>query len=338
MIPLLASYSYIFMTSSEHVRAVLDFSLINAIGYFSPEKTNTAYAFPYTKAYIYKDLLYENGVFYLLSVISLLFFVGVRKKWEDENVLIVFWAGIGILFYLIIKRPFHQTFLPTIPVLGILVAGFLTILRKRVRFLFWPKRVFLEALVMVLLLVWPSYLIAQKSFASPNMKSQLENISFCVENLEPHDKVLCFTQQQIYFDPVLRMVGDECGDSIYLIDAECFEREMIRKRCKVVINDHRTRFLNKEIKKKIGDHFIYTGIGHILTPGFLIGPKSFIEREVWVPGSYYSPTLGIMVAGEKMREKLVDLDQRKYRFENLTLHPVILWYIFNRENFVRSLT
>lgn len=170
------------------------------------------------------------------------------------------------------------------------------------------------------------------------MKSQLENITFCVENLEPQDKVLCFSQQQIYFDPVLRMVGDECGNSIYVIDAECFEREMIRKRCKVVINDHRTRFLNKEIKEKIRDHFIYMGIGHILIPGFLIGPKTIIERDVWVPGSYYSPTLGIMVAGEKISEKLVDLDQKKYRFENLTSRPVILLYIFNRKDFARSPT
>lgn len=168
------------------------------------------------------------------------------------------------------------------------------------------------------------------------MKSQLENISFCVENLEPQDKVLCFSQQQIYFDPVLRMVGDECGDSIYVINADCFEREMIQKRCRIVINDHRTRFLKKEVKEKIRDHFIYTDIGDILTPGFLIGPKSFIEREVWVPGSYYSPTLGIMVAGEKISEKLVDLDQKKYRFENLTSQPVILAYIFNKEKFLES--
>ena len=336
MLPLLISYFYLFMTTSEHMRAVLDVSLIDAICYFSPEKANTAYPFPYDKAHIYKGLLHDNGCFYFLVIIGICSFFGLRHKWENENLLIVVWAGIGILFYLVIKRPFHQSLLPTIPALAILVAGFLTILRKRARFLFWPKRVFLEALVMVLLLVWPSYLIAQKSFASPSMKAQLENISFCVENLEPQDKVLCFSQQQIFFDPVLRMVRNECGNTIYVIDAECFEREMVRKRCKVVINDHRTRFLKKEVKEKIRDHFIYTGIGDILTPGFLVRPKSSIEREVWVAGSYYCPTAGIRVSGERIRERLIDLDQGKYRFENLTSQPVILVYIFNKEKFLES--
>ena len=189
---------------------------------------------------------------------------------------------------------------------------------------------------MVLLLVWPSYLIAQKSFASPSMRSQLENIAFCVENLEPQDEVLCFSQQQIYFDPVLRLEGNECGNTIYGVDSECFEREMIRKRCRVVINDYRTRLLAKEVKEKIRDHFIYTGIGDILIPGFLLMPKSSIERQVWVAGSYYCPTLGIRISGERIRERLIDLDQGTYRFENLTSQPVILVYIFNKEKFLES--
>jgi hypothetical protein len=334
MLPLLISYSYLFMTTSEHLRTVLNVSLIDAIGYFSPEKANRVYPFPYPKAHIYKGLFHDNGCFYFLAIIGICFFLVAKHKWENGNLLVVFWAGLGILFYLIIKRPFHQSLLPTLPALGILVAGVLMIFRERARFLFWPKRVFLETLLILLLLVWPSCLIAQKSFTSPSMKSQLQNIAFCVENLEPKDQVLCFSQQQIYFDPVLRMIGDECGDSIYVIDAECFEREMIRTRCKVVINDHRTRFLKKEVKEKIRDHFIYTGIGDILTPGFLLRPKSSIEKEVWVAGSYYCPTAGIKVSGERIRERLIDLDQGKYRFENPTSQPVLLVYIFNREKFL----
>jgi hypothetical protein len=110
------------------------------------------------------------------------------------------------------------------------------------------------------------------------------------------------------------MVGNECGNSIYVIDAECFEREMVRKRCKVVINDHRTRFSKKDVKEKIRDYSIYTGIGDILTPGFLVRPKSSIERQVWVAGSYYCPTAGIKVSDERIRERLIDLDQGTYRF------------------------
>jgi hypothetical protein len=336
MLPLLISYFYLFMTTSEHMSAVLDVSLIDAIGNLSPEKANAVYPFPYTKADIYKGLLYNNGCLYLLAIIGICSFFAARHKWENINLPIVVWAGIGILFYLVISRPFHQSLLPTIPALGILVACFLTNLSKRVRFLFWAKRLFLEALALVLLLVWPSYLIAQKSFATPSMKSQLENIAFCVEHLEPQDKVLCFSQQQVYFDPVLRLKGNKCGNTIYVFDSECFEREMIRKGCKVVINDHRTRCLPKEVKEKIREHFLYMGIGDILIPGFLVRPKSSIERQVWVAGSYYCPTLGIRVSGERIRERLIDLDQGTYRFENLTSQPVILVYIFNKEKFLES--
>jgi len=338
MIPLLASYSYLFMASTEKMKAVLDFFLADAIGYLGLEKGNTVYPFPYTKASIFKGLVYENGLFYLLSVIAIFSSFFVRNRWGNERVLILLWSGAGILFYVIAQRPFHQSFLPTIPALGILVTGFLTIVIRKVGIPFWPRRVILEGLLIMLLLLWPSYLVAKKALSAPTMKAQVENISFCVENSEPHDKVLCFTQQQIYLDPVLRMVGDECGDSIYVINADCFEREMIQKRCRIVINDHRTRFLNKAVKKKIRDHYIYTGIGDILVPGFSIGPRDLAEREVWVSGTYYSPTLSLMVAGEKIRENLVDLDQKRYRFENLTSHPVMLMYIFNKEDFVRSLT
>ena len=111
---------------------------------------------------------------------------------------------------------------------------------------------------------------------------------------------------------------------------------MVRKRCKVVINDHRTRFLKKEVKEKIRDHFIYTGIGDILTPGFLLKPKSSMEREVWVAGSYYCPIGGIKVSGERVREMLIDLGQGKYRFENPTSQLVMLVYIFNKEKFLES--
>jgi hypothetical protein len=336
LLPLLTSYSYLLVTSSESIKAILDVSLFHVIGYFSPVKWNAAYPFPYTKAYIYKGLLRDNGCFYLLAIIGICSFFATRHKRENQNLLIVIWAGIGMLFYLVLKRPFHQSLLPTIPALGILVAGFLTTLRRKVKSRSWPQAVILEALMVMLLLVWPTYLIAHKSYAASTMKTQLENISFCVENLEPQDEVLCFSQQQIYFDPVLRMVGDECGNTIYDIDAECFERQMVRKRCRVVINDHRTRFLKREVKEKIRDHFIYTGIGDILTPGFLLKPKSSMEREVWVAGSYYCPIGGIKVSGERVREMLIDLGQGKYRFENPTSQLVMLVYIFNKEKFLES--
>lgn len=338
MIPILVSLGYLLLSSSEGIKAFFDIAVVDAAGYFNPKRANVVYPFPYTKVYIYKDLLYENGLFFLFSITALLSSFGARYKCKSERALIAFWAGIGTLFYLLIKRPFHQSLLPTIPALGILVAGFLMMFRKRLEFVFWPKRVLLEALLMVLLLVWPCYLIAQKTLKSPTMKNQMKNISFCVENLDPQDKVLCFSQQQIYFDPLLRMSGDECGNSIYVMDTECFEREMIRKRCRVVINDHRTRFLNKEIKERIRDHFIYMGVGDILIPGFLVRPKSSIEREVWVPGAYYSPTLELMVDGQKIKKNLIDLHQKKYRFENPTSQLIILLYIFNREEFVKGRT
>ena len=166
---------------------------------------------------------------------------------------------------------------------------------------------------------------------------QMENISFCLANLKPDDKVLCFSQQQIFFDPVLGFYEDECGESIYELDAKCFERKMIRQKCKVVINDRRTRCLSRTIQEKLKNHFFLANVGNILVPGFLVAPKSIVEKEIWVPGPYYSPTREMTIDGKSIEDNVIDLEQKTYSFENPTPRSVVLLYIFDRESFIEKL-
>jgi len=330
MIPLLVSSCYLLLISGESMKAFLEVTLIDAVGYFSPTKGFAAYPFPYTKTYILKGLLYENGLFYVLSVCGLFLTFSNRFQHKPFKWVLASWAAVGLLFYLITLRPFHQSFLPTIPALGILVACSLTEFRDRLQFFSRRKRVFLEVLVLLCLLGWPSYQIAQKQGKSSTMTSQIQNVSFCLANLKPYDKVLCFTQQQVFFDSVLSMYGDECGKSIYEIDAKCFEREMIRQRCKVVIFDHRTRFLNRDIQKKLRNNFLPIKVGDILIPGFKIEPEEVFEKKIWIEGNYYSPTMSLEIDGEKIENNLIHLEQKEYIFNNTSTQTVFLVYIFDK--------
>ena len=157
---------------------------------------------------------------------------------------------------------------------------------------------------------------------------QMDNISFCLAHLKPDDKVLCFTQNQIFFDQVLKTRNDECGRLFYEFEADCLERSMIAEQCKVIINDYRTKLLNKEIQEKIRENYLNTRIGNILIPGFKIGPKITLEKEVWIKGYYYSPTLSLEIDGESIKDNVVELRRKKYVFYNGANKPIFLIFIF----------
>jgi hypothetical protein len=163
---------------------------------------------------------------------------------------------------------------------------------------------------------------------NPKMTRQIANVSFCLENLTKDDKVLCFTQNQIFFDPVMRISNEECGERIYDYDAGCFERKMKKEQCKIIINDYRTGLLNQKVQKKIILNYIPTKTGDILIPGFKIAPQKVVNKEVWINGYYYSPTLAFEVDGKKIKGNLIELKQGKYSFRNLSDRPVTLVYIF----------
>ena len=337
VIPLAFSVGYLILVCGENLKAFLEITVIDALGYLSPQKANAVYSFPYTRSLILKTLFYENGFFYLLSLIGLIVSL---MAWFRRGVIegvVGFWALIGILFYLYISRPFLQSLLPTIPALGILAVGLIMKFRVRFQQNSMKKNLLVGLIALALMLGWPSYIIAFKLQQNRAMTKQMENISFCLANLKPDDKVLCFSQQQVFFDPVLRFSGDECGGSIYEFDAKCFEQKMIRQKCKVVINDRRTRSLSKTIQEKLKNHFLPANVGNILVPGFLVAPKSIVEKEIWVPGFYYSPTREMTIDGKSIEDNVIDLEQKTYAFENPTPRSVVLLYVFDRESFIEKL-
>ncbi len=337
VIPLAFSVGYLILVCGENLKAFLDITVINAVGYLSPQKANAVYFFPYTRSSILKALFYENGFFYLLSLIGLIVSLAAWFRRGVIEGVIGFWALIGILFYLHISRPFLQSLLPTMPALGILAVGLIMKFRVRLQQNSMKKNLLVGLMALVLMLGWPSYIIAFKLQQNRAMTKQMENISFCLANLKPDDKVLCFSQQQIFFDPLLGFYEDECGVSIYELDAKCFERKMIRQKCKVVINDRRTRSLSRTIQEKLKNHFLLANVGNILVPGFLVAPKSIVEKEIWVPGPYYSPTREMTIDGKSIEDNVIDLEQKTYAFENPTPRPVVLLYVFDRESFIEKL-
>lgn len=144
--------------------------------------------------------------------------------------------------------------------------------------------------------------------------------------------------ERSYFWPLLsglliwsKMGNDECRKRIYDYDATCFEQRMIGQQCKVIINDYRTRLLNKEIRKKIKENYIPIKIGDILIPGFKILPEQPLNKKIWIEGDYYSPTSLLEIDGKKIADKLVHLQQGEYTFRNTSARPVFLVYIFDKE-------
>ena len=337
VIPLVFSVGYLILFCGENPTAFFENTVINVLSYFSPQKASAFYSFPYTKASFLKALFYENGFFYVLSLIGLFTSLVAWVRRGVKEGVIGFWALIGVLFYLYTSRPFLQSLLPTMPALGILAVGLIMKFRVRLQQDSMKKNVLVSLMVLVLMLGWPSYIIAFKLQQNRTMTEQIENISFCLANLKPDDKVLCFSQQQIYFDPAFRFYGDECGRSIHELDPECFEQKMIRHKCKVIINDRRTQNLSRTIQEKLKNHFLLANVGTILIPGFLVAPKSIVEKEIWVPGCYHSSTREVTIDGKSIEDNVIDLEQKTYTFENPTFNTVAILYVFDRERFIVKL-
>jgi len=324
----------LFIVYNENFYSLFKITILDTYHYLIPNsllKAQPSTPFLYSKIEIFRHLLLDNGLFYIISLIGIISELVRGYKRPQIMYAVVFWALTGCLFYMYMKRPFYQSFLPTIPALGIVASMLLMGIKNRISTISVAKRNYLYTLTIILLLGHPSYLLVKMTFAEDQwMKLQMRNVSFCLDNLKPNDKVLCFTQQQIYFDPIFSAVGkNECGHSISTIEKTCFEKKMIENKCKIVIYDHRTRLLNREIQDKIKRQYIYTGVGDILIPGFSLQPDKEVQKKIWTPGFYYSPTSQLMVNGKKINDNTLKLEQNIYTFKNLTDAPIFLLYVFD---------
>jgi hypothetical protein len=196
----------------------------------------------------------------------------------------------------------------------------------------FEKKIGLIVPCLLLLFAWPIQFIYPKIFRDPLMDQQMDNVSFCLDNLSRNEKVFCFSQNQIYFDPVIKE-----GESIYKCTAKKFKNAMIADQCKVIINDYRTLLLNDDIKKMIKNNYIFTKIGNILIPGFEILPKRSIEKMVWIEGYYYCPTNFLEINGRPIEGNLTYLKQKRYIFKNLSDRKLCLIFVFEPENILNKI-
>ena len=332
-IPVVLSICYLMAASNESLYSFFKHAVVEVIFAYAPI-TDELFPFPYNRYERFDRLIFQNPLFYAVGIGAIFSLIALWLKKNTKKIVVTVWAIIGILFFITAKRPFDQSLLPTIPSLAILASGFLTDGFKEFKNAAGYKKIGFGVTFISLLFIWPQCFVSVQF--KNKMTRQMENISFCLYHLKSNEKVLCFTQNQIFFDPVLKTTDEECGGRFYDYDAICFEQKMISQQCKVIINDYRTKLLNKEIKKKIRENYLSIQVGDILIPGFKIAPKKILEKRVWIEGYYYSPTLSLNIDGEKISSHLIKLKQKRYRFSNTSSNALFLLYIFGNEGSVKE--
>jgi len=330
-IPLIICVAYPILFSDESLSDFLRYSISNVLFSYAPH-TPSVYPFPYTMYDLLKELVFQNPMFYSIVIACIASMVAFPLRISDKKIVLLAWTLVGILFFITAKRPFYQSFLPTIPPMAILAGGFISDLSSSFARQSMVRKSCLTITCILFLFIWPFHLIFPKAITDSLMKKQIENISYCLACLGEEDKVLCFTQNQVFFDPVFQIKDRSCGTRFYNYDEECFEQKMINEQCKIIINDYRTGLMNKGSVKKIRDNYVSARVGDILIPGFTIDPEKSIRKRIWIKGYYYSPTLSLMIDGRKIGRNLILLNQPYYSFLNLSDRPVTLVYIFKPEN------
>jgi hypothetical protein len=332
---LIVVFSYLILMSPETISHFLE-STIKQLVNFAPA-TKEVYPFPYKRHELFRTLMFQNPLFYALGIGGILSLIAFSLRTGNDKSVLAVWTLVGIIFYLTVKRPFYQTLLPTIPLIALVAAGLLTDLRNQ--FTHGPiyTKVGGTVAILILLFLWPLSMFPGTLHKDRRFNNQLSNISFCLANLEKDDKVLSFTLNQIFFDPVFKMSDQECGKRFFDYDPECFEETMIKKQCKVIINDYRTSLLNRKVQEKIRANYFSTKMGDILVPGFVIPQKGTYVKKVWIQGDYYSPTRSLMINGRKIENNLIYLDQKEYVFSNPSQRTIMVVYIFDKKNMLNHL-
>jgi len=338
ILPLTLSCMWLVLFCNESVWAILKIAVIDNISYLYPTTKASSHPFPHDKITIFLRLIRDNGPFYILAILAgiYLFF---RNKADKKIWILAAWLFSGLLFYAYMRRPFYQSFLPTVPALGVSAALFINRMRQK----FEPKeRAYIAAcaLGVSLLILWPLRDVTDSAMAPSSNRIQLENVEFCLKYLQQEDKVLCFSQQQVFFDAIFpgmrdgncgkRLVFDKKKYVINFANENCFVEEMIRHQCKIVIYDVRTHHLTQSVLKMLDENYKYVGVGHILIPGFALPPHQTINKKIWIAGNYFCPSLEMSINGKKIKDNLIDLkSNRSYAFKNLTNKNMMVLYAFD---------
>ncbi|MBW2310082.1 MAG: glycosyltransferase family 39 protein [Deltaproteobacteria bacterium] len=336
LVALAMSLLYLVFRYNENIYMFFDYAVIKQLIFYAPY-TEEVYPFPYNRLDVFKDLIFQNHLQYALAIGGVFAIIAAWFRSNTQRIVVAVWALTGVFFYVTAKRPFSQTFFPSVPPLAILVSGLLSDTYKDFQDLLIIKKIGIAIPAVFLLFIWPLCLVSSQMTKDPSMMRQMANVSFCLNNLKADEKVLCFTQNQIFFDPVFTINWERGEKPIWEYDADWFEDGMINEQCKVIINDYRTRLLNKEVKEKIKLNYIAAKTGDILVPGFVIGPRKVCIKKVWIAGDYYSPTRSLALDGEEITDNLIHLDQKDYRFHNITDRYVTVVYIFDKARVLKQL-
>jgi len=335
--PLLITLFYLKLRYNESIYMFVKNAVAIPIAFFAPH-TKELYPFPFNRYDLLKDLVFQNHLLYALAIGGFFAVTISWFKYNTERIVIAVWAMVGVLFYVSAKRPFFQTFLPSVPPLAILAAGALSDMWEDLKKLSFNRTLAFRITTIALLFLWPLVLAWTQVPDKQKMARQMANVSFCLENLQREEKVLCFSQNQVFFDPVQMMNWFGTEKHIWDYDPDWFEGRMVGEQCRVIINDYRTGLLNSEVKKKIEQNYVATKTGDILIPGFTIPPGQSYVKKVWIAGDYYSPTTSLEIDGNKIRSNVMHLEQQDYEFHNLTDRRVSLVYIFDKTKFMNLLS
>lgn len=334
--PLLITLLYLKLRYNEDIYMFLKNAVAIPIAFFAPH-TKELYPFPFNRYDLLKDLIFQNHLLYGLAIGGFFAVIISWVKYNTERIVIAVWAIVGVLFYLSAKRPFFQTFLPSVPPLAILAAGVLSDMWEDLKKLSVNRTLAFGITTVALLFLWPLVLAWSQVPDKQKMARQMANVSFCLENLQREEKVLCFSQNQVFFDPVLMMNWFGTEKHIWDYDPDWFEQRMVGEQCRVIINDYRTGLLNSEVKEKIKQNYITIKTGDILIPGFVISPGQSYVKKIWIAGDYYSPTTSLEIDGKKIGSNVMYLEQKDYEFHNATDRYVSLVYIFDKARVLKQL-
>jgi len=341
--PLIASLAYLVIFHNDIFQSFMEAAILRQVQYLAPPSKGGS-SFLYSKFDMLKLLFYDNGGLYTIGLIAMLYYpiiILYRKDNKDiSKGIIGCWGLSGLAFYLYMKRPFYQSFLPTIPALSLLCAFFVKELIDRcsIRQVTRRKNLVYIACIFSIIFFPSKQLLSQvnlfngKRAQEPSMRSQMENVSFCLDKLEPNDVVLSLTQQQIFFDPLLccGLRQNKCG-SIQNMDAMCLKNEMIKKQCKIIINDHRTMVLrqrNIPIDDLIRSNYFYIGVGDIFIPGFVVEPNQNVGKEIWIEGNYFCRSSDVLFDGKYSFDGKFFLEKKIYTISNPSNESVLVLYSF----------
>lgn len=322
---------YLF-TSGESFSRFIKVAVVSQIKVHIFGDSRVISKFLYTKGQILSPLLYYNGIFFLLSLLGIGY--GFVKGFRSQVSLFIpsATALFGVVFYLFMPRPFYQSLLPTLPVLGILGTCFLTPLIRRIISLRPVPSASAALGLLVFLFAWSGFHTGSVVLSTDKkeMDKQLQNVQFCLEHLAPEERVLCFTQQQLFYDPLFGLYGRTCGPGLKK-DPDCFETYMKKARCRVIIDDRRTRLLPGEVRNKIEANYLQTTIGHIRIPGFVVPPGAKVIKDVWIEGSYASTSSRLIIDGKTESTQMMKLYPKTYEFLNPTDVNIIIVYQFQKK-------